>query len=884
MPAGPEGGPSSTPGDPGWTVSASGGWPGVPERPRQFVMRPRLLDLLDAEPGCSLVLVSAPAGTGKTSLVVDWVTTRAPAALEWVTFDPGDAFWPAFAGALERLGVTVPVGCAPDGDAPLDPGARRELALAIASGPESLTVVVDGLDVDSLVLAGDIDFLLRHTGHQLRIVLLTRADPVLPLYRYRLAASMTEVRMADLALTDEEAAGVLASMGVEVPPEVVHALNRRTRGWVTGTRFAGKFLGEKHDHVADVTEFLTESDSIAEYLMGEVLATQPPDVVDLLMTMSVPDAIEPELADALGGHGAARSLASLARVNVFVERVPAHPAHFRFHPFFRDLLRAELRYRSPSRLDELQRRAADWYAERGRLTSAARHYAAVEAWTEVARLVVEHDAWCRLLFSDGTHPLVRTLREIPASLQAPEAVAVRAALALTDHDERRCDDELAGLDGVAASERVRRACALLRAVRAGHGVGPGEALALAEAAESAVATEEDGAEPGLLALAHLMSGSAMLRDGEVDGARERLLAAVATSDSQASPAVLVAALGQLALLSCGEGDLQQAASYAARATRAATDAGLTVVDRSPAAEIAAAWVALEQFELRAASEHVRAAEREGFVLDDPVAEVLLVLVRARLRAAQGDRAPAAAEVSTALEALEDGDRWLAARLRLELVPWLVARGETDAALRLVAELDEAVAGPAAALARGQAHLASGQEGAAARELARARDAGSPVPVRVTAALTEGARLLRAGHAAAAHQAVLEALNLARTGLLRRPFHEAPVQIRQLVKQDRQLAGAHPWLHGHSAAAAPKPRPRVAPEPRTAMAPVEQLTEKELEVLRHLAELLTTEEIAAEMYISVNTVRTHVRNILRKLGASRRNAAVRIAREYELIPS
>jgi len=180
--------------------------------------------------------------------------------------------------------------------------------------------------------AGDLDFLLRHTGHQLRLVLLTRADPVLPLYRYRLAESMTEIRMADLALSDEEASAVLASMGVALPPEAVHALNRRTRGWVTGTRFAGKFLGDQHDRDADITEFLTESDSIAEYLMGEVLAAQPPDVVDLLMTMSVPDAIEPELADALGGPGAARSLDSPARVNAFVECVPAHPDHLRFHP------------------------------------------------------------------------------------------------------------------------------------------------------------------------------------------------------------------------------------------------------------------------------------------------------------------------------------------------------------------------------------------------------------------------------------------------------------------------------------------------------------------------------------------------------------------------
>lgn len=136
----------------------------------------------------------------------------------------------------------------------------------------------------------------------------------------------------------------------------------------------------------------------------------------------------------------------------------------------------------------------------------------------------------------------------------------------------------------------------------------------------------------------------------------------------------------------------------------------------------------------------------------------------------------------------------------------------------------------------------------------------------------------------AHQAVVDALVLARPVMLRRPFHEAPPPVRQLVLQDRQLAEAHAWLFERSGGQTPRPPARRPAESTERTAPVEQLTEKEMEVLGHLAALLTTDEIAAEMYISVNTVRTHVRNILRKLGVSRRNAAVRIAREFELLPS
>ncbi|WP_269302196.1 LuxR C-terminal-related transcriptional regulator [Aeromicrobium sp. HA] len=864
---------------------ATGGWPGIPDRPRQFVSRARLLDLIDADPGCSLVLVSAPAGTGKTSLVVDWATTRAPERLEWITFDAGDVLWPAFVEALGRLGIVVPAGPLPPGDAPLDSRVRRELAVAIASEPEAITIVMDGFDVSSAVVADDLDFLLRHTGHRLRLVLLTRADPVLPLYRYRLEESMTEVRMADLALTDEEAAAVLDLMGVPLRADSVHLLNTRTRGWVTGTRFAGKFLGDHEDPDADVGDVMGESGSIAEYLMGEVLAAHSPEVLDLLMTMSVPDTVEPGLAVALGGHSAVRGLSSLARVNVFIERVPGHAEHYRFHPFFRDLLRAELGYRAPGTLLDLQRRTADWYAREGMLTPAARHYAAIEAWTDLAGLVTDHDAWRQLLLADGTHPLVQELRAIPTALEDPDVVLVRAALALAERDPAAFDREVARLSGATdPGEDVRRALALLLAVRGRDAADPRESAALADAAGLALVSTGGRAEsdPGMVPLVCAMQGLGHLREGDVPGAREALRLGADAADRAGELALLVECLGLLALIACCEGDTTRAATLAARAARTASDAGLTVCVLPRAPRIAQAWVALEQFDLRAASEHVDVAARADFVLGDPVSNAMLALVTARLRAAQGDRATAIATIGAALERLGTQDAWLVARLRLELVPWLLARGETTEANEELAQVDDELAGPAVSLAAGQVRLAQGDDVAAATAYARARDQHAPVPVRVAGSLAECARLLRAGAPVQAHRAVVEALQLARPSTLRRPFHEASVPVRQLIQQDRQLATAHAWLFERTGPAAARPRPGSGVESRQP-APVEQLTEKEMEVLGHLAALLTTDEIAAEMYISVNTVRTHVRNILRKLGVTRRNAAVRVAREYELLP-
>lgn len=879
--------PSNDPSDqdPPRYPSSYGGWPGIPERPRQFVSRPRLLDRFDSDPAAPLTLVSAPAGTGKTALVADWASTRAPGRLEWITFDPGDVLWPSFIEALERLGIVSPPSSPPSGDAGLDPHLRRDLALAIASASDPVTLVVDGYEVSSSSGATDLDFLLRHSGHRLRLVLLTRSDPVLPLYRYRLEESMTEIRMADLALDDTEAAGLLGQMGVTLTSESVHELNARTRGWVTGMRFAGRLLLDHDDPDADIGQVMGESGSIAEYLMGEVLADLSSRDLDLLMALSVPDVIEPGLAHTLAGDGADRALSSLAHVNVFLEPVPDHPEHYRFHPFLRDLLRAELGYRSPETWTLLQGRTARWYAARGTLATAARHHASIEAWEDVARLVADHDAWADLLLADPTHPLVQVMLAVPADVDAPAAVLVRATLALAERDEERFDAEMARFaveGGPRVEPDLERARALLLALRGREIADPARARVLADTAEEAKRdhTRRDSA---LVPLALATKGIAQVRQGLTADARFSLRAGAVAADRSGSAPLMVECLGLLALVSCCEGDLGPASSAAAHAVRAAREAGLAVEDRSAAAEIALAWVAVEQFELRAATDHLQAAESSRSVLSDPASRTLLELVRSRLRAAQGDRGAAVSGVTAALDGLPDGDRWLAARLRVEVAGWLVARGDVQAAQDAMEGLDDPSVAAALALLRAQVDLAAGHDVCAAVAMAEARDPAGPVAVRVAASLAECARLLRGGAGVQAQRAVTEALVLARPITLRRPFHEAPAPVRQLVLQDRQLAASHAWLFERSGAPMNRPATRRPSEPVERTAPVEQLTEKETEVLGHLAALLTTEEIAAEMYISVNTVRTHVRNILRKLGVSRRNAAVRIARELELLP-
>lgn len=887
------------PGRPDVTLDGAGrrhGWIGAPETPRFHVARARLSDLLDRGVHCPLLLVSAPAGSGKTSLLADWVSTRAGDRIAWVTFEESETgFWPGLVGCLERLGVPLSTTSLPVGSGSLDLGVRRRIASALAAEKAVITVVVDGYEVDSAAVAKDLDFLLRHSGHRLRLILLTRADPVLPLYRYRLEETVAEVRMADLAFNDDEAQELLRAMGVSLSRESVHVLNERTRGWITGLRFAGQMLSRRDDPDAAVSEVAGHSGNIAEYLMGEVLAVHPPELRQLLMATSIPDTIHPGLAEALAGRTAARSLAFLTRVNAFIEQVPEHPGLYRYHPFFRDLLRAELAYTEPETLEDLQRRTAQWFADQGMLIPAVHHYASAGAWPEAVNHVVDDLAVGQLLVEERSDALVQTLKGLPNDLDDPAARVVRASLALGDGDTDRFDELVAGLstkpgDRPSTSEAVSLAVAVLIALRARFSNDPGEAEVLAVTAEQALrdpqTRRKSEAHPELAALVLASKGIATIRQGRLSEAQATFEAGVSAALEATSEPLLVECLGYLALIACCEGEVAHADALAVRALGAAEHAGIRAADRSAAAQVARAWAAVERYDLRLAAEEMRSAERSDFILGDPVPRSILTLVKSRLQVAQGDRAGALARVEAAAAGLTDRQRWLIARLHIEAAQLRVASGEPEAALVEVEDVGDAHADAEAALVVTQARLRLGDEASAAVTLADVLDRQAPLSVRVSGWLVESARQLRSGSTTGAQQALRKALKLAVSARLRRPFHEAPAAVRQLLLQDVQMTTEHAWLFDVG-----RMTPQTIPGQRrsgetnsTPTPPVEALTEKELEVLGHLAEMLTTAEIAAVMYISVNTVRTHVRNILRKLGVNRRNAAVRMAREFQLLAS
>jgi len=871
---------------------------GIPRRPRRYVDRPRLNKRLDRGAELPLTLVSAPAGSGKTALVAAWAAARRAATgrgIAWLTLEeqdvPAAMFLAEVVEALRRQGVVLPG--ARDDTADAHSQLLTELATALALRTHPVTLVLDGYEIAGAEQTSDLDFLLQHSDQRLHVVILTRVDPALPLLRYRQAEIITEIRMADLAFTEAETARLIHLSRISVRSDSVTALTRRTRGWAVGLRFASMYLERSDDPDEAVAHLAGDSGNIAQYLSVEMLRTQSAEVQSLLLRTSVVDVLQPGLIEELGGPSAGQTLVALSAGNVLVEPLPDHPGWYRYHPFLRDLLRAELAYESPRQRQQLLKKAADWFARQGLLEAAVGLASEAGAWSDASAYVVDGLAIGAVLLGDDSCGVYVTLRKMPPDVGDPAARVVRAALALTDRDTAWCTHELeqactslvpeSDHDQAVelAADIVRTACSSL--------TGDPRTALLADLAERKLGTQDRRkltAHPELALLVRAVKARALLQDGDITGARAALVAAVGAV-VPGYENLTSACLGYLALLDSAEGALRDAREWAARSVALTEYAGGPAEWPPVATEIALAGVSIERHELRAGDDHVRAAMRSFDGCDEPVLQAQAAVVQARLLEARGALDEAMALVEAAADRTGADIGWPARPLQVEAAKLKVAQGWPDEAARMIERLDDRT-DAVGILVLGQAHLQRENWTGVAASVSRILAQGNEMPLQATVGvrLLEAAYDLHCGESGRARTAVADAVRLAQPEELRRPFWEAAPAVRQLLESDPELVGQNPWLRPVLGPRTRTVRIRTAPAPGRADAEpiIEPLTPKEMEVLGHLSELLTTEEIALEMYVSVNTVRTHIRNILRKLAVSRRNEAVRRARALSLIPA
>jgi LuxR family transcriptional regulator, maltose regulon positive regulatory protein len=882
---------------PGEAASAAEG-----PRPRasaaQVVARPALFERLGA--AARVTVVSAPPGSGKTVLLRSWIEEAGLAGrAAWVSVgreerDP-QRFWLSVLGALARTDSGAQMvrraSVAPD----LDGWTLVERLLRdLAAMEHRLWLVVDDVhELGSTEVLRQLELLVMRAPAEMRFVVATRHDVQLRLHRLRLEGALAEIRGGDLRFSLAEAGDLLEAAGVELPAEVLRVLHERTEGWAAGLRLAALTLAGHPDPERFAAEFSGTDRTVAEYLLAEVLERQSEPVRRLLLRTSVLERLNGELADLLSeDEGGERTLQDLESAGAFVVSLDAGRTWFRYHRLFAELLQLELRRTAPTEVARLHLAAAQWFAGRGFAVEAVRHAQTAKDWGLAVRLLA--DNW-PTLYLDG------------------RAAAVHEFVAAFPPGSAPSDAELAV---VAAADQLVQG-SLEEAERY---------QGLAERASASVSEERQGQ----VRLIHEIVGLLLARQlGNLAAVAEgaQRLSAVA-EEADAVPSHLGEELRALALISLGTTELwagmpedaarhlEQGAALARRIERPYLEltglAHQTVIalDRSYAPGVASAMQAIElaerhgwaddpavgvacvmlgaslawQGQLEEAEPWIERAERTLRPEVEPAAVASARYVRGVLELARGQNAEA-------LAAFLAGER-LAPRLlahpqvlhptRSLLVQALVRLDETERAKRFLAGLgDEDTERGEIRVAMAAIRLARDDPHGATTVLAPVLGGSAPVISQMWLAqahVLEATARDALGDSSGAESALERALDLAEPNGALWPFVLNPTP--ELLERLARSRGTHASLVADIQdllAGTVKTRTLAQAPPL-----VEPLSNAELRVLRYLPTNLSAPEIAREMYVSQNTVKTHVQNLYAKLGTHRRSEAVTRARDLGLL--
>jgi len=868
----------------------------VPNVPGWALQRPRVTALITRGlRRCPLTIITGPPGAGKTMALALWAATES-GPVAWVTPDKYDnrpgVFWSYVVAALCRSGVAVPKALSATVR-----GRTAEhlfllrLASALAAQDPPVTLVVDDFHVITEPrMCSGLDFLLRNVGAGLRLAVASQADPPLPLHRYRLAGELTEIRAGDLAFTVAEAGQLLARHGCPLSPGSLDCLMRHAEGWAAGLRLAAISLAARRDPDQFVGHLVTEDSAVTGYLVHEVLDAQPREAREVLLGASILETVNPEAAAELTGNGqAGQILAALARANAFVQ--PIGGGRYRFHTLFAEMLRRRLRLESPGQVPELHRRAARWLERDGRLADAVRHAAQASDWPLAARMVIDRLAIGGLIEPRRGRSLADEFVAMPygEAWTEPAPYLVSAAIALSagrpesaaaalDKAERTVERLPAG-----QQDTARLAAAMIRLAasrRTGDHAAAAEAAARAEALASTIPGDGADRHQGIHVRVLAARGTAELWSGRLDEAARILDAGVTAAAAPGDERERVHCLGHLALAEALRGRLGRAAVLACQATAAGPGDRQRRPGRRPipAALAALAWVHLERHELREERSALKKLDTALGMGPDNLIGIVACLVAAWDSLA-GGHADAAAQFVARARAGGPVPAWLEQRLNLAESQALAGAGDIEAALA-AAKRAGCDASPEAAVALARAWAVAGDGDNARRALAPVLAAREGVPerVRLQACLVAARLSYQGGDRARGRRSLEHALRLAEREQVRLPFELERGWIAAVVQREPEWAGAR---QGLVTLVMPDATPPARAD-RAAIPAAEPLTERELQVLRQVSRMLTTAEIASELYISTNTVKSHIKHICHKLAVGHRGEAVRRARQLQLI--
>jgi LuxR family transcriptional regulator, maltose regulon positive regulatory protein len=864
-----------------------------------LIPRPGLFELLDTAE--RVVLVSAPAGSGKTFLLRSWIAAEGLGdRVAWVSVGREEHDWQAvLLSILDALRATRigsgrirELAAAPDTDGET---AARRLLEDLSSLDERLWLVIDDLhELQSEEALRKIGRALSSAPPVLRLVLVTRRDLPLGLHRLRVEGELTEIRGEDLRFTSEESRALMDAAGVRLSDGALESLVATTEGWAAGLRLAALSLARDPDPERLANGFSGRERAVAEYLLAEVLERQPRDVSRLLLRTSILEKVSGPLADRLTGcSGSEQILLELEDAGAFVVRVDGERTWFRYHHLFADLLALELRRTSPQELPNLHTMAAEWLGEHGYPVEAIRHAQAAENWGLAARLVA--DNWFGLELDGRRATLRQLLSQFPAAMvrSNPELAVVGAAAerfgGSFEQAERylRLAETNAALVAEDRRERFRVALAFTRLSVARIRVdldAVEEALQQLQARSDGTPIVTPGFDEGdLLAMTLTEVGIAAIWAGRLEEGERHLDLALREARRTGRPRLEVLALAHLPIA----GIFRVQRTGEARAREAIEVARKYGLEEDPA--VAVAYIVLGAALMWRGrvdeAEHWLELGEHGLAQEpNPAAAVVLYACRQIVALVRGQPAQA----MTYLRAAEQMEMSFATRhawtlrMRVARLRGLIRLGETDRVEQSIDEMDDDLrATPEMRVILAELRLAQDDPAGAAAAVAPIVDGA----LDVRAPLFEIQALLLKAIASdalrdpvAASRALERALDLAEPDGLLAMFLIYPAP--DLLKRQSRLGTAHAslipeilnLLAGHTPAARSE-----EVEPLR-----EPLSESELRVLRYLPTNLRAPEIAAELFVSLNTIRTHMRHVYTKLGVHSRGDAVERARALGLL--
>jgi LuxR family maltose regulon positive regulatory protein len=852
-----------------------------PALPGTLLARPVLHEQLTAGAGRRLTVVVGSAGAGKSVLLSSWAAARPLGMTSWVSCDEADAnpvrFWAGFIEATRDaepgFGAEAADLLAMDGAVSAD--VTASLANDAARLPAGSAIVVDDFHYAApSVSASMTDLVERWPAPAAQLVLASRADPSLRLHRLRLSGELCELRDRDLYFSPAECRQLLANFGVELADADLAVLHERSEGWAAALQMAA--LSLRTAGPARASRALeVRSHAIAEYFAAEVLDQQPPEVARFMLDTSILAELTAEACAAVtGSPDAAALLRGIDAANLFLMPQDEERTSFRYHHLVRQLLRAELRARDPAHEQALQLRAAEWFEAAGDSRRAARHFLAAKQADRALALL--QDRVVADYLHDPALPAPPDLSTAAPALLAgaPDRLLGLAMDLLLSGEIGRAGEYLDLLERVQPTPPGSRLAARLAAARSGHHGLTGRLDQAVRAALTARAIQErarlsddwDAATAIILLRAYTF-----LEDYE---AVEREAAAAVASPAVAEPVRLVLVPGVRALAWYEAGHLAEAAE-AARA--AETQARRMGFDRHFFAWDhlrALAGLAQERWDLDVAEQ---LAEQALSIAEHgrPCFEFLALLDRAAIWAAQGEARDALATIEAARSALPEAGPPLRARAgELEALIRL-SLGDLHSPAGLAEELPAARRGlllARIALAKGDHH--------SAQEHLQALPPADLTPRRalVRQILLAAAAVERGDPATAG--IIAGVLQTARhAGFLGTVVTTAPQVTGYLVEHATRLRPD--WFTGQLIGAAMQVRAAQPDGSARGRVPAGSLTAAELRVLK----LLPTSsylQMAATLYVSRSTVKTHLRSIYQKLGVTSRSEAIERAVDLRLL--